>query len=75
MPRASAVIPCSTIAVLAGSAAAQGYPDRPARIVVPFSARGTSDVVARGAGMELQRALRQPRKWSRPVKFAGAKTD
>lgn len=60
MRRVLAVILCSTLVLLAGSAAAQGYPNRPVRIVVPFPAGGTTDIVARLVGVELQRAWGQP---------------
>src|SRR5215467_13874604 len=43
-----------------GVAAAQSYPTKPVRIIVPFPAAGTTDIVARLIGAELQRIWGQP---------------
>jgi tripartite-type tricarboxylate transporter receptor subunit TctC len=39
---------------------AQGYPDRPLRIIVPYAAGGAVDIVARSIGQPFSEALRQP---------------
>src|SRR3954464_9003719 len=41
-------------------AAAQTYPSRPVKLVVPFPAGSATDQIARLAGSELQQALGQP---------------
>jgi tripartite-type tricarboxylate transporter receptor subunit TctC len=43
-----------------GTVAAQDYPSRPIRLIVPFAAGGLNDVVARLIGPHLERALGQP---------------
>lgn len=44
---------------LSGVAAQAAYPDRPIRIIVPYSAGGSSDVIARAISDELTAALGQ----------------
>jgi tripartite-type tricarboxylate transporter receptor subunit TctC len=46
--------------VMAGSAAAQSFPARPLRLVVPFTPAGATDVLARIVGEELAKRLGQP---------------
>jgi tripartite-type tricarboxylate transporter receptor subunit TctC len=46
---------------MSGSAQAENYPDRPVKIIVPFAAGGTADVVPRVVGDWLSR------KWGQPV--------
>ena len=55
--RASAAFVC---VLAAASAFAQGYPARPIRMLVPFSAGGTVDIVARLLGAKLSADLGQP---------------
>lgn len=46
--------------ILSGSASANEYPDRPIRIIVPFSAGGGNDIIARIVGQQLSQDLGQP---------------
>lgn len=46
--------------VLCSVAQAQTYPDKPIKLVVPFSAGGPADVVAREVGLALGKELGQP---------------
>lgn len=48
------------IALACGSAAAQDFPSKPIRIVVPFPPGGSADVLARTIGVRLSTALGQP---------------
>ena len=48
------------LACAAVTASAQGYPDRPVTVIVPFTAGGSSDIVARTIGQKLSETLGQP---------------
>ena len=60
----SSVFPALLLAAgataVAPAAAADGYPERPIRLVVPYSPSGSSDVLARMLGDELRQVLGQP---------------
>ena len=51
----------ATLGGLAPAAVAQGaYPNKPIRVVVPFPAGGTTDILARAAGQRMTEAWGQP---------------
>ena len=49
-----------SFSLAAGTAFAQAYPNKPIRIVVPFAAGGTSDILARAIGPRMTEAWGQP---------------
>lgn len=49
----------ASCAVFAQGAFAQGYPNRPIRVLVPFVAGGSSDIIARSIGSKFQELLGQ----------------
>jgi tripartite-type tricarboxylate transporter receptor subunit TctC len=48
------------LAVLAGSAAAQPYPSKPIRLIVPYPPGALTDLLARAIGERLSTAVKQP---------------
>src|SRR5262245_42041877 len=55
----SAAAAIALVAGAAGAAHAQGYPDRPIKLVVPFPAGGATDTTARLVAQRLQASLGQ----------------
>ena len=53
---ATALLPLCPLAARAQGA----WPSKPVRIVVPFAASGTTDILARALAPELQRVFGQP---------------
>jgi tripartite-type tricarboxylate transporter receptor subunit TctC len=49
-----------TLAAATGTSQAQGYPDRPVRLMVPLAAGSTADILCRIVGEELGKRLGQP---------------
>lgn len=56
---AGALAGCGFLLPIAQSAHAQGYPDRPVKIIVPFAPAGPTDVAARMIAQKLSENLKQ----------------
>jgi tripartite-type tricarboxylate transporter receptor subunit TctC len=56
----SALATLAIVAACSGSALAQGWPNRPIRMVVPYTPGGYTDLMARLVGQKLSEALGQP---------------
>jgi tripartite-type tricarboxylate transporter receptor subunit TctC len=48
------------LALAAGAAAAQGFPSKPVKLIVPFSAGSGTDIAARAVGEAMAKSLGQP---------------
>src|SRR5439155_24063708 len=55
----TAKLALAALIALAGSAAAEPYPDHPVTVIVPYAAGGSSDVLARLLGERLAKSLGQ----------------
>src|SRR5262245_22820989 len=60
MRSALALLSCLLPALYAHQAAAQAFPSKPLRVLVPFPAGGTTDIVARLVAQRMSEALGQP---------------
>jgi tripartite-type tricarboxylate transporter receptor subunit TctC len=55
----AAILTLFVMTNLVGAASAQTFPNKPIRMVVPFSAGGTTDILARAVGQKLSESLGQ----------------
>jgi tripartite-type tricarboxylate transporter receptor subunit TctC len=58
--RRACLLAVLSLAALPGLAPAQGFPNKPIKILVPFAAGGTTDIVARIVSIKLGQELGQP---------------
>ncbi len=56
---ARAVLALLAVSVFAGTAFAQAWPAKPVKVVVAFTAGGTTDILARNVGQQLSEKLKQ----------------
>src|ERR1700749_484089 len=49
-----------SLLLLPAAAAAQNFPDRPIRLIVPFPAGGPNDIIARVIGQRMSELMKQP---------------
>ena len=60
MNRRKAIFAAIACVAFAGNAAAQSYPNRPIKLVVPFSAGGSTDIIARLTAAQLTKDMGNP---------------
>ena len=59
-PTVARAVLAGLLSLAAGAAAAQAFPNKPLRIIIPFTAGGTNDILARLLAPKLGDALGQP---------------
>ena len=57
---AAALVAAALSALAAGGAQAQAWPTKPIKVVIPFVAGGSSDIVGRAIASKFQEILGQP---------------